>query len=59
LYLASAAILPDVLEADVSAVMRLLQIGSFLLGVLFMYLVAALEAIEETQASVARSHNEL
>jgi hypothetical protein len=62
LYLASATILPDVLEADVSAVMRLLQVGSFLLGIGFMYLVAALEALEETKASEddsVRSHNEL
>jgi hypothetical protein len=62
LYLASATILPDVLEADVSAVMRLLQVGSFLLGIGFMYLVAALEALEETKALEGDSvqiHNEL
>ena len=62
LYLACTTILPDVLETDVSAVMRLLQVGSFLLGIGFMYLVAELEAMEETKSSDAvgvQSHNEL
>lgn len=50
------------LETDVSAVMRLLQVGSFLLGIGFMYLVAELEAMEETKSSDddgVQSHNEL
>ena len=62
MYLACTTILPDVLETDVSAVMRLLQVGSFLLGIGFMYLVAELEAMEETKSSDAvgvQSHNEL
>jgi zinc transporter 7 len=62
LYLACTTILPDVLETDVSAVMRLLQVGCFLLGIGFMYLVAELEAMEETKSSDAdgvQSHNEL
>ena len=62
LYLACTTILPDVLETDVSAVMRLLQVGSLLLGIGFMYLVAELEAMEETKSSDAdgvQGHNEL
>jgi hypothetical protein len=59
LYLACSTILPDVLETDVSAVMRLLQVGSFLLGIGFMYLVAELEAMESSDADGVQSHNEL
>lgn len=46
LYLACVTILPDVLETNVSMPMRLLQVGSFLLGVAFMYGVALLEEME-------------
>jgi len=46
LYLACVTILPDVLETDVSTTMRLLQVGSFLLGIAFMYAVALLEDME-------------
>ena len=46
LYLACVTILPDVLETDVSLLMRLLQVCSFLLGVAFMYGVAYLEEME-------------
>lgn len=45
-YLACVTILPDVLETDVSKTMRLLQVGSFMLGIAFMYAVALLEDME-------------
>ena len=60
LYLSCATILPDVLETDVGATTRLLQIGSFLLGVGFMYAVAVLEDLEYDEGqSHSTSHNEL
>lgn len=40
-------ILPDVLDSDVSAMMRLMQVGSFLLGVGLMYGVIMLEEMNE------------
>ena len=46
MYLASATILPDVLETDASALIRLMQVASFLLGIGFMYAVATLEEME-------------
>lgn len=45
-YLACVTILPDVLETHVSTTLRLLQVGSFLLGIAFMYAVALLEDME-------------
>jgi hypothetical protein len=39
-------ILPDVLEADVGFMMRLLQVAAFLAGLSFMYIVAELEEME-------------
>jgi len=57
LYLACVTILPDVLETDVSTNMRLLQVGSFLLGVAFMYAVAELEEMEASHGQ--HSHSEL
>jgi hypothetical protein len=58
-YLACATILPDLLETDVSAVIRFLQVGSFLLGIGCMYLVAELETTEASDAEGMGSHNEL
>ena len=57
IYLSSVTILPDVLETEVGLIMRILQVGSFLLGVGFMYAVAELE---EMEASIGgHSHSEL
>ena len=47
LYLACTTILPDVLDSDVSAMMRLMQVGSFLLGIGLMYGVIMLEEMNE------------
>lgn len=66
-YLACVTILPDVLETDVSAIMRLLQVCSFLVGVGFMWAVALLEEMEASNgehhhghhSSDGHSHNEL
>lgn len=46
IYLACTTILPEILEANVSVYMRILQIGSFGMGLAFMYAVAILEEIE-------------
>jgi len=46
MYLACVTILPDVLDSDVGVMMRLMQVGSFLLGIAFMYVVAELEEME-------------
>ena len=51
LYLACATILPDLLESDVSVVMRLMQVGSFLLGIGFMYFVLILESMMASNTS--------
>ncbi len=60
LYLACVTILPDVLEADVGFVMRLLQVAAFLAGLSFMYLVAELEEMEEANGfGTHNSHIEL
>jgi hypothetical protein len=47
LYLACTTILPDVLDSDVSAMMRLMQVSSFLLGIGLMYGVILLEEMNE------------
>ena len=46
IYLACTTILPEILETHVSVYMRILQIGSFGVGLAFMYAVAILEKIE-------------
>lgn len=46
-YLACATILPEILETDASAGVRVLQVASFGMGVLLMYFVAELEEMEE------------
>ena len=61
-YLASVSILPEVLETDVNARFRLLQILSFTLGLGFMYAVGVLENIEahiEKTQHVHHIHKEL
>mmetsp|Transcript_8342 Transcript_8342/g.17806 ORF Transcript_8342/g.17806 Transcript_8342/m.17806 type:complete len:356 (+) Transcript_8342:62-1129(+) len=46
IYLACVTILPEILESNASASLRLMQFASFLLGVGFMYLVAELEHMD-------------
>ena len=55
LYLACTTILPDVLETDCTMLMRILQIGSFLLGISFMLAVAELEEMESS-SEMDRDH---
>ena len=57
LYLACSTILPDVLETNVSAMMRLMQVGSFLVGVGFMYAVAQLEEMEASHGGHHQHHH--
>ena len=47
LYLVCVTILPDVLETDMSVNMRLYKVGSFILGLGFIYSVASLEDMDE------------
>mmetsp|Transcript_12106 Transcript_12106/g.25794 ORF Transcript_12106/g.25794 Transcript_12106/m.25794 type:complete len:361 (-) Transcript_12106:90-1172(-) len=58
-YLACVTILPDVLETDVSVMLRLSQVCSFLLGVGFMYGVAYLEDMENSSHHDGHDHSEL
>ena len=53
---------PKAVPRKAARAVRNWQVGSFLLGIGFMYLVAELEAMEETKSSDAvgvQSHNEL
>ena len=64
LYLACTTILPDVLETNGGFTMRLLQIGSFMLGISFMFAVAELEEMETSSGmhhhhEHGHSHSEL
>jgi zinc transporter 7 len=56
-YLACTTILPEILETNVSAYMRILQICSFALGLAFMYAVGVLEEIEHNTQHHIHHHD--
>jgi zinc transporter 7 len=60
IYLACTTILPEILETNVSAFVRILQVCSFALGLAFLYAVGVLEEMEaHDKHSHHHDHGEL